>query len=50
MTICFIVEGGYPYVSGGVSSWINKLINGMPEHEFKVLSIMPSKNEKYKMT
>lgn len=42
MIICIIAEGCYPYVTGGVSAWIHQLITGLPELEFKVLSIMPS--------
>ena len=53
MVICLIAEGAYPYVTGGVSSWINQLINGLPHIKFKVLSLMPSYKEeleyKYKI-
>ncbi len=45
MIICIIAEGAYPYITGGVSSWIHQLISGLPNKEFKVLSIMPSKKE-----
>jgi len=50
MIVCLIAEGSYPYITGGVSSWINQLIRGTPNVYFKVLSIMPSKKEglKYK--
>lgn len=41
MTICIIVEGSYPYITGGVSSWIHQLIMGLPHINFKILSIMP---------
>jgi glycosyltransferase involved in cell wall biosynthesis len=40
-----IAEGSYPYVAGGVSSWINQIILAFPEHSFKVVSIMPSSRE-----
>lgn len=43
--ICIIAEGSYPYVVGGVSSWIHQLIKGHPEKDFKILSILPSKKE-----
>jgi len=33
--ICLIAEGSYPYVVGGVSSWIHELIKGHPEKNFK---------------
>ncbi|MCW7999872.1 hypothetical protein CFK35_18570, partial [Clostridium sp. cpc1] len=26
MRICIIAEGSYPYVTGGVSSWIQSLV------------------------
>ena len=45
MTICMIAEGSYPYIAGGVSSWINQIISAFPNVEFKVVSIMPSKKE-----
>ncbi len=45
MIICIIAEGAYPYITGGVSSWIHQLISGLPNYEFKILSIMPSKKE-----
>lgn len=39
MKICLIAEGSYPYIVGGVSSWIQMLITQMPEHEFIVYAI-----------
>lgn len=40
--ICFICEGAYPYIVGGVSSWIHELISSNPQHFFKVLCIIPN--------
>lgn len=34
MTICLILEGCYPYVHGGVSTWMHQYIQEMKEHEF----------------
>lgn len=39
MKICIVAEGCYPYVRGGVSSWIQMLIQSMPEHEFIIYAI-----------
>lgn len=39
MKICLIAEGSYPFVAGGVSSWMQTLITSMPEHEFIVFAI-----------
>jgi polysaccharide biosynthesis protein PelF len=39
--VCLIAEGCYPYVAGGVSSWIDWLIRSHPEITFSVLAILP---------
>ena len=39
--ICFLVEGSYPYVRGGVSSWVHDLITQHPNYTFSVLAIVP---------
>jgi len=41
--VCIIAEGCYPYVSGGVSSWIHTLISSQKELTFSVVSILPYK-------
>jgi len=46
MKVCMIVEGAYPYVTGGVSSWIQQAILSMPEHEFIVVTLVTSRSEK----
>ncbi|WP_418790641.1 GT4 family glycosyltransferase PelF [Phosphitispora sp. TUW77] len=45
MKVCILSEGCYPYITGGVSTWIHQIISGMPDIEFKILSIMPSYKE-----
>ncbi len=39
MRICVILEGCYPYVTGGVSTWIHQYIQAMPQHEFVIWAI-----------
>ncbi|WP_134686528.1 GT4 family glycosyltransferase PelF [Brevibacillus migulae] len=39
MKICLVAEGSYPYITGGVSSWIHTLIASMPQHEFCIFAI-----------
>lgn len=39
--ICLILEGTYPYVEGGVSTWTHELIAAHPDKTFHVLSILP---------
>jgi glycosyltransferase involved in cell wall biosynthesis len=34
MKICMVLEGSYPYVTGGVSSWMHQYIRAFPQHEF----------------
>ena len=34
MRVCMILEGSYPYVLGGVSSWMHQYIQAMPDTEF----------------
>lgn len=53
MKICLVAEGSYPYIQGGVSSWINALVSQMPEHEFVIQTIAASRSDsgkfKYKL-
>ncbi|MBR4607542.1 MAG: GT4 family glycosyltransferase PelF [Lachnospiraceae bacterium] len=44
MKICMVAEGCYPYVVGGVSSWIHSIIKAFPEHEFLVLAILANRS------
>ena len=39
MRVCMILEGCYPYVYGGVSSWTHQYIQAMPEVEFSLFCI-----------
>lgn len=39
MRIALIAEGCYPYVTGGVSTWCDQLVRGLPDHEFEVVAI-----------
>lgn len=34
--IALLLEGTYPYVRGGVSSWVHQIISGMPERTFSI--------------
>ena len=48
MKICFILEGCYPYVYGGVSTWVNQYILSKPECEFTLLTIGANKKDRHK--
>jgi len=39
LKICLILEGSYPYVRGGVSTWVDSYIRGLPQHEFLLWTI-----------
>lgn len=45
MKVCFICEGSYPYIAGGVSSWVQMMIKAFPEIEFKIWSIATTREE-----
>lgn len=36
MQVCLICEGSYPYVPGGVSSWVQMLCSQFQDVEFVV--------------
>jgi glycosyltransferase involved in cell wall biosynthesis len=37
--ICMLLEGTYPYVRGGVSSWVHQIISGLSEYTFSLVFI-----------
>ena len=48
MRICVILEGCYPYVTGGVSTWIHQYIQAMPQHEFVIWTVAANASMKGK--
>jgi polysaccharide biosynthesis protein PelF len=44
--IVLLLEGTFPYVSGGVSSWVNQMIRAFPEHSF-ALCFLGSRPQDY---
>lgn len=42
--VCLILEGTYPFVSGGVSTWIHQLVTAMPDIRFSIVHISPYPN------
>jgi len=49
LKICFILEGSYPYVRGGVSTWVDGYIRSLPQYEFVLWTIcdLESKRGKF---
>jgi len=37
--VCLLLEGTYPFVRGGVSSWVHQLVTGLPELSFSLIFI-----------
>ena len=48
LDVVFLCEGTYPFVPGGVSSWIHSLIAGMPELNFGIVYLVPSEEDELK--
>lgn len=43
--ICLILEGSYPYITGGVSGWTHDLIRNQPHLKFALVSLLPRDGE-----
>lgn len=37
--VLLLTEGTYPFVDGGVSTWCNQIVGGMPDVDFTVLAV-----------
>ena len=37
--VALLLEGTYPYVAGGVSSWVNQIIRGFPELTYAIIFV-----------
>ena len=44
--VCLILEGTYPYVAGGVSTWVAQIIDYMPDINFSILYLAANRHEK----
>lgn len=40
--VCLILEGTYPYVAGGVSTWVHQLVSAMTDIRFGIVYIAPN--------
>ncbi|MBI4868848.1 MAG: GT4 family glycosyltransferase PelF [Candidatus Wallbacteria bacterium] len=38
--VCLVLEGSYPYVRGGVSSWVHDLMTGLPDLKFSLMTLV----------
>lgn len=51
--VCFVLEGTYPYVAGGVSTWVDQTIKANPHLNFSILHLAANESHarvmKYKL-
>jgi len=40
--VCLILEGTYPYVAGGVSSWVHQLVSSLDHIRFSLMVLLPT--------
>ncbi|WP_416896496.1 MAG: GT4 family glycosyltransferase PelF [Minwuia sp.] len=41
--VCLVLEGTYPYVAGGVSTWVHDLVTAQKDLKFHIVSLLPGK-------
>ena len=46
MKICLLLEGSYPYVQGGVSTWVDGFIRSLPDDEFILWTVADTKEKR----
>ncbi|MCJ2035349.1 GT4 family glycosyltransferase PelF [Methylobacterium sp. J-068] len=44
--VCLLVEGGYPYLLGGVSSWTDSYIRSFPHKRFSIVAFTVSSQDR----
>lgn len=43
--VCIVLEGSYPYITGGVSAWIQDIIKSLTDFDFMLFTISPEENQ-----
>lgn len=46
LRVCLVLEGSYPYITGGVSAWVQDIIAGLPDIDFCLFTISPTAQQK----
>jgi glycosyltransferase involved in cell wall biosynthesis len=44
--VCLVLEGTYPYIAGGVSSWTHSLLLSQPDLRFHLVCLLPETAER----
>jgi glycosyltransferase involved in cell wall biosynthesis len=50
LRVCLILEGSYPYITGGVSAWVQDIIQGLPEVDFALFTVSPQPDQALRYT
>ncbi|MBN2874744.1 MAG: GT4 family glycosyltransferase PelF [Spirochaetales bacterium] len=50
LRVCMILEGSYPYITGGVGAWVHDILSGLPDIEFSLLTLSPSADQPLRYT
>ena len=50
MRVLFLVSGVYPHYMGGVSTWADSLIRGLPDTRFRIVSVVSNPNVELRYT
>lgn len=45
-----VLEGSYPYITGGVSAWVHDIIGGLPSVDFALLTLSPKEGQELRYT
>jgi len=45
MRVCLILEGSYPFITGGVSAWVHQLITSLPDIDFALFTLSPEADQ-----
>lgn len=46
--VCLVLEGSYPFITGGVGSWVHDLITGLEDVDFTLLTISPEADQPHR--
>lgn len=49
MKVCIVVEGAYPYLTGGVSSWIQRMLLELEDIDFIIQTLIIDRNQTKEM-
>ena len=47
--VCLVLEGTYPYVSGGVSTWVHQIMGMFPDLNFAIFYLGAQKDPNCQM-